>query len=120
MGGGGALLFLRQAREREHPAVVAEAGAEYFLLKSYGLRLGYQFLRDSVGLTVGFGLRWRGRILIDRATGQTSNPRYFSGGDCTNGGREVVDAVADGKRAALGITARLASTREVNHADIRM
>ena len=49
----------------------------------------------------------RGRILIDRATGQTSNPRFFAGGDCTNGGREVVDAVADGKRAALGIIAQL-------------
>ena len=45
----------------------------------------------------------RGRILIDRATGQTSNARYFAGGDCTNGGREVVDAVADGKRAGIGI-----------------
>jgi dihydropyrimidine dehydrogenase (NAD+) subunit PreT len=51
----------------------------------------------------------RGRILIDRATGQTSNPKYFAGGDCTNGGREVVDAVADGKRAGIGIAAALAS-----------
>lgn len=34
----------------------------------------------------------RGRIVIDRATGQTSNPKFFAGGDCTNGGREVVDA----------------------------
>jgi glutamate synthase (NADPH/NADH) small chain len=49
----------------------------------------------------------RGRILIDRATGQTSNPKYFAGGDCVNGGREVVDAVADGKRAGLGIAAWL-------------
>jgi dihydropyrimidine dehydrogenase (NAD+) subunit PreT len=30
-------------------------------------------------------------------------PKYFSGGDCVNGGREVVDAVADGKRAAMVI-----------------
>jgi dihydropyrimidine dehydrogenase (NAD+) subunit PreT len=45
----------------------------------------------------------RGRIVIDRETGQTSNPKYFAGGDCTNGGREVVDAVADGKRAGIGI-----------------
>jgi glutamate synthase (NADPH/NADH) small chain len=45
----------------------------------------------------------RGRVVIDRATGQTTNPRYFAGGDCVNGGREVVDAVADGKRAAVGI-----------------
>lgn len=49
----------------------------------------------------------RGRILIDRATGQTSNPRYFAGGDCTNGGREVVDAVADGKRAGVAMAAWL-------------
>ena len=48
-----------------------------------------------------------GRILIDRATGQTSNPKFFAGGDCTNGGREVVDAVADGKRAGIGIAAWL-------------
>ncbi|RSL17105.1 glutamate synthase (NADPH/NADH) small chain [Edaphobacter aggregans] len=49
----------------------------------------------------------RGRILIDRASGQTSNPKFFAGGDCTNGGREVVDAVADGKRAGIGIAAWL-------------
>jgi glutamate synthase (NADPH/NADH) small chain len=61
-----------------------------------------------------------GRIQIDRATGQTASPRYFSGGDCTNGGREVVDAVADGKRAALGILAASESatlhTPEAAHA----
>ncbi|HEY1985773.1 MAG TPA: FAD-dependent oxidoreductase [Terracidiphilus sp.] len=44
-----------------------------------------------------------GRIVADRATGQTGNPRYYAGGDCMNGGREVVDAVADGKRAALAM-----------------
>ena len=49
----------------------------------------------------------RGRVAIDRATGQTANPKFFAGGDCVNGGREVVDAVADGKRAALGIAAWL-------------
>jgi glutamate synthase (NADPH/NADH) small chain len=49
----------------------------------------------------------RGRIVINRATGQTSHPKYYAGGDCTNGGREVVDAVADGKRAGIGIAAWL-------------
>src|SRR5208282_4973465 len=44
-----------------------------------------------------------GKIVADRVTGQTENPRYFAGGDCVNGGREVVDAVAGGKRAALAI-----------------
>jgi glutamate synthase (NADPH/NADH) small chain len=49
----------------------------------------------------------RGHIAIDRATGQSSNPKYFAGGDCTNGGREVVDAVADGKRAGIAMAAWL-------------
>jgi glutamate synthase (NADPH/NADH) small chain len=53
----------------------------------------------------------RGHVLIDRITGQTTNPKYFAGGDCTNGGREVVDAVADGKRAGIGIAAWLEGRR---------
>ena len=44
-----------------------------------------------------------GRIVIDPGTGRTGNARYYAGGDCVNGGREVVDAVADGKRAALAM-----------------
>jgi glutamate synthase (NADPH/NADH) small chain len=48
-----------------------------------------------------------GRVVVNASTGQTSNPRYFAGGDCVNGGREVVDAVAEGQRAALGIARRL-------------
>jgi len=44
-----------------------------------------------------------GAIGVDRPTGRTANSRYYAGGDCVNGGREVVDAVADGKRAALAM-----------------
>jgi dihydropyrimidine dehydrogenase (NAD+) subunit PreT len=44
-----------------------------------------------------------GRVEIDRLTGRTSHPKYYAGGDCINGGREVVDAVADGKRAGAAI-----------------
>jgi dihydropyrimidine dehydrogenase (NAD+) subunit PreT len=47
------------------------------------------------------------RVVVERKTGQTTNPKYFAGGDCVNGGREVVDAVADGKRAAIAIAAQL-------------
>jgi len=53
-----------------------------------------------------------GRIVADLATGRTGNPRYFAAGDCVNGGREVVDAVAGGKRAALAIL----KTAEAAHA----
>jgi dihydropyrimidine dehydrogenase (NAD+) subunit PreT len=44
-----------------------------------------------------------GRVEVDRASGRTSHPKYYAGGDCANGGREVVDAVADGKRAGTAI-----------------
>jgi glutamate synthase (NADPH/NADH) small chain len=44
-----------------------------------------------------------GTVVVDPLTGRTSNPKYYAGGDCVNGGREVVDAVAEGKRAAQGI-----------------
>jgi dihydropyrimidine dehydrogenase (NAD+) subunit PreT len=73
---------------------------------------------DLIVLAIGQGTRTeflkdgkvkleRGRIAVDRATGQTSNAKYFAGGDCTNGGREVVDAVADGKRAGVAMAAWL-------------
>ena len=45
--------------------------------------------------------------VVDRTTGRTSNPKYYAGGDCVNGGREVVDAVADGKRAGMAIVEAL-------------
>jgi dihydropyrimidine dehydrogenase (NAD+) subunit PreT len=45
----------------------------------------------------------RGAVQCNAATGQTNLPRVFAGGDCANGGHEVVHAVADGKRAARGI-----------------
>jgi dihydropyrimidine dehydrogenase (NAD+) subunit PreT len=59
----------------------------------------------------------RGKVVVNAATMQTSNSKYFAGGDCVNGGGEVVDAVAHGKRAARGIHASLESRqRGVAHA----
>jgi len=58
-----------------------------------------------------------GKVVVNPETMQTSNPKYFAGGDCVNGGGEVVDAVAHGKRAARGIHASLASEQKgVAHA----
>jgi dihydropyrimidine dehydrogenase (NAD+) subunit PreT len=62
-----------------------------------------EFVSAAAGKDSGKVRLERGRIVINRETGQTSNPKFFAGGDCTNGGREVVDAVADGKRAGIGI-----------------
>ena len=49
-----------------------------------------------------------GGVRVDPDTGRTSNPRYWAGGDLANGGAEVVNAAAEGKRAARGIHAWLA------------
>jgi hypothetical protein len=44
------------------------AGVEYFWMKTYGMRMGYQFNQgDQGGLTIGVGYRWKGRILFDYA-----------------------------------------------------
>jgi dihydropyrimidine dehydrogenase (NAD+) subunit PreT len=59
-------------------------------------------LKNTAGIALNGGL-----IAVERATGRTGNAKYYAGGDCVNGGREVVDAVADGKRAALAIAAQL-------------
>ena len=66
-----------------------------------------QLLQELRGVAVSDG-----KIVADRVTGQTGNPRYFAGGDCVNGGREVVDAVAGGKRAAMAML----KSAEVAHA----
>jgi glutamate synthase (NADPH/NADH) small chain len=76
------------------------------VLQALGLRVD-PALEDAID---GIELR-HGRIVVDPETGQTGNPRYFAGGDCVNGGREVVHAVAEGKRAALGIHRMLAGSR---------
>ncbi|WP_437996608.1 FAD-dependent oxidoreductase [Sorangium sp. So ce185] len=48
----------------------------------------------------GVSLDARGRVVVDPATHRTGNPKVYSGGDCVNGGKEVVNAVAEAKIAA--------------------
>lgn len=57
------------------------------------------------GLAKKFGLKQEsdGRVAVEKETLRSSHPRVFAGGDAINGGKEVVNAVSDGKRAAWGI-----------------
>ena len=68
------------------------------VIKSIGQKPGEKFLSGIPRLTT-----FQGRVVVDPETMQTSNTKYFAGGDCINGGKEVVNAAADGKRAAHGI-----------------
>jgi NADH-quinone oxidoreductase subunit F len=60
---------------------------------------------DQGELVDGVGLKFTkaGFIEIDRATGRTSVPWIYAGGDAVLGPSSVVDAIAAGERAAVGI-----------------
>ncbi|MBI3460977.1 NAD(P)-dependent oxidoreductase [Candidatus Acetothermia bacterium] len=45
---------------------------------------------------------------------QTTNPKYFAGGDCVNGGATVVEAVQHGKLAAEGIHEYISATTAIS------
>jgi dihydropyrimidine dehydrogenase (NAD+) subunit PreT len=68
------------------------------VISSVGQRIEDSFLGSIPGIVLAGG-----RVRVKADTLQTDNPKFFAGGDCTNGGREVVNAAADGKRAAHGI-----------------
>ncbi|MEO8211359.1 MAG: FAD-dependent oxidoreductase, partial [bacterium] len=51
----------------------------------------------------GIKLDEKGRVVADSKTYQTDNPKYFAAGDAYNGGVEVVNAVAEAQKAAVGI-----------------
>lgn len=55
------------------------------------------------GLIDNLKLDSKHRIVVDEKKYQTSNPKYFAGGDAVNGGAEVVNGAFDGKTAAKGI-----------------
>ena len=49
----------------------------------------------------------KGRVRVDPDTQRTGNPKVYAGGDCVNGGKEVVNAAQHGKLAARAITIQL-------------
>lgn len=55
----------------------------------------------------GVELDVKGRVIVDPKTGRTGNPKVWSGGDCVNGGKEVVNAVAEAHAAVKSIHAYL-------------
>ena len=72
------------------------------VIKAVGQKTEERFLTQIPGLLVEDGV-----VRTDPETLQTQNPKFFAGGDCINGGKEVVNAAADGKKAAHGIEAYL-------------
>jgi glutamate synthase (NADPH/NADH) small chain len=83
--------------EREIPCDVA------------ALAIGQSKLRAIADELPGVALDAHGCIVADAKTGATGNPKVYSGGDCVNGGKEVVNAVADGRNAARFVHALFAA-----------
>jgi dihydropyrimidine dehydrogenase (NAD+) subunit PreT len=69
------------------------------VIKATGQLKQTSMLVKITGLTVNE----TGQIIVNPETGQTTNPKYFAGGDDVNGGAEVVNAAAEGKTAGKGI-----------------
>jgi glutamate synthase (NADPH/NADH) small chain len=99
---GGALRLVLAKTRVEGGRVIVEPGSEHALdcdtiLKANGQEARLDFLASLPGVRVE-----RGRPIVDGDM-RTTNPKYFAGGDCVSGGQEVVNAVAEGKRAAAHI-----------------
>ncbi|HEX8197716.1 MAG TPA: NAD(P)-dependent oxidoreductase [Pyrinomonadaceae bacterium] len=69
------------------------------VIKAIGQQKQRSFFEQIPNLELDSG----GRIVVNNETMQTTNPKYFAGGDCVNGGKEAVDASQMGKLAAQGI-----------------
>ena len=64
------------------------------------LAIGQSKVRGIASEFSGVEVDASGCIKADPKNGMTGNPKVFSGGDCINGGKEVVNAVADGRNTA--------------------
>ena len=68
------------------------------VIKAIGQKPHQNFLNSIPKLKMN-----KGKVVVNKKMFQTGNPRVFAGGDCINGGKEVVNAAYDGKKAAHGI-----------------
>jgi len=72
------------------------------------MAIGQSRLTDLAAAFDGVDLDDRGRVLVDEATCRTGHAQVYAGGDCVNGGKEVVNAAEHGKRAARAMHAAFA------------
>ncbi|UCF79037.1 MAG: NAD(P)-dependent oxidoreductase [Candidatus Eiseniibacteriota bacterium] len=88
---------------RAEKARAVEGTERDFPTQMVVLAIGQAGERELLSRLLGVELDSDGCVIVDEATGRTGNPKIFAGGDCVNGGKEVVNAVAEGNRAAAVI-----------------
>jgi len=76
------------------------------VILALGQKAKGDFLESITGLEIGDNT-----ITVNPETFQTGNAKVFAGGDCINGGKEVVNAAHDGKNAAYGIDKYLSESK---------
>lgn len=72
------------------------------------MAIGQSRLTDLAAAFDGVDLDDRGRVIVEDSTCRTGHPKVYAGGDCVNGGKEVVNAAEHGKRAARAMHAAFA------------
>ena len=78
-------------------------GSEFTIACDWVIKAtGQSKMTGFLSLIDGLQLDNKGRIIINEQY-QTANPRYFAGGDAVSGGKEVVNAAAEGKQAARSL-----------------
>jgi dihydropyrimidine dehydrogenase (NAD+) subunit PreT len=63
--------------------------------------IGQSKLTGLIEQFKGVDMDSKGCVKVDEKTYLTTNPKVYAGGDCINGGKEVVNAAADGRDAAI-------------------
>jgi glutamate synthase (NADPH/NADH) small chain len=97
------LKALRVARAEGGKPV---AGTEHELACDLiALAIGQSKLRSIAQQFPGVALDPKGCVVANAETCVTGNPKVYAGGDCINGGKEVVNAAADGRNAARAMMA---------------
>ncbi|PTL80129.1 FAD-dependent oxidoreductase [Vitiosangium sp. GDMCC 1.1324] len=74
-------------------------GEEHLSCELVALAIGQATATSVAGGFTGVQVDQKGRVVVDPQTHRTGHARVWSGGDCVNGGKEVVNAVQEAKIA---------------------
>lgn len=95
--GAGALVGAKLSRAENGRAV--SGGEETLGAQLVALAIGQATATGVAKAFPGVALDKGGNVVVDPKTHRTGNAKVWSGGDCVNGGKEVVNAVQEAKIA---------------------
>lgn len=94
---GGKLTGAKLSRAEGGKAVAG--GEEQLSCELVAIAIGQATATTVAKAFTGVSLDKKGNIVVDPKTQRTGNAKVWSGGDCVNGGKEVVNAVQEAKIA---------------------